>query len=176
MDDITVSEDRAITGKQNDNSRFLSTTLQFSGMEPVDLYNPYAVRERTAKYFQMKIDQEEKPGVAEFALALGIDRRRLWEIKVGQPMGNLTEKNYPQETVDIIRKAYVIFETQWEKYTLNGKINPVAAIFYGVNNFGYKDVKQVVHAQTSDNSVEPFNPEDIRAKYAKHVEIPAEVE
>jgi hypothetical protein len=35
-------------------------------------------------------------------------------------------------------------ENLWENYMQNGKINPVAGIFLGKNNFGYQDKTEYV--------------------------------
>ena len=77
-------------------------------------------------------------------MALGTTRQTLWAIKNNQPMGGYGNlPNMPQGTTDLIKKAYLLMETLWESYMLNGKINPAAGVFLGINNYGYLDVKQV---------------------------------
>ena len=54
-----------------------------------------------------------------------------------------------------------------ENYMLNGKINPMSGVFFGINNYGYMDTKQV-----NVTPVEPVSPfgelpdfEEIQRKY-----------
>ena len=105
-------------------------------------------------------------------MALGIDRRRLWEIKTGAPMGGHTAHELPTLTVDSIKKAYDFLETLWENYMHNGKINPVSGIFLGKNNFGYQDKQDIVVTPNTHNDSD-YSAEDIRARYLSDSSTPA---
>ena len=74
-----------------------------------------------------------KPAVSGLSMALGLDRRRLWEIKADVEDRNV---NLTQRGRDIIKKAYGFMENLWENYMLNYKIHPTAGIFLAKNNFG----------------------------------------
>ena len=90
--------------------------------------------------------------------AIGLDRRRLWEIRSGS-------KNVaiPQECKDIINGVYDSLEVLWEGYMTSGKINPVTGIFLGKNNFGYADKQEYV---VTPNTLSQETPVDvIEAKY-----------
>jgi hypothetical protein len=93
-------------------------------------------------------------------MALGLDRRRLWEIKTG----NEKAMQLPTLVSDSIKKAYVIMENLWENYMQNGKINPVSGIFLGKNNFGYQDKTEHIITPTI-NSDNDYSAEDIRQRY-----------
>lgn len=41
------------------------------------------------------------------------------------------------------KKEYRKLEVLWEYYILNGKVNPVSAIFLGKNNFDYADRQEI---------------------------------
>jgi hypothetical protein len=113
------------------------------------------------EYFQIHIDGDLKPTVAGMAMALGIDRRRLWEIKAGVQDRN---QDLPTMTRDSIKKAYDFLETLWENYMHNGKINPVSGIFLAKNNFGYQD--KVEHVLTPNmNTDSDYSADDIRKRY-----------
>ena len=102
-----------------------------------------------------------KPGVAAVGLAIGLDRRRLWEIRSGN---HVRISGIPQECKDIINEVYDSLEVLWENYMQNGKINPVSGIFLGKNNFGYADKQEyVVTPNTSGFS--NADPATIEAKY-----------
>ena len=85
-----------------------------------------------------------KPTVAGMGMALGLDRRRLWEIKTGAAVGGSGKQQLPEATLDLIKKAYEILETSMEAYANAGKINPVMAIFMMKNHFGYQDKTEYV--------------------------------
>ena len=49
---------------------------------------------------------------------------------------------------------------------LNGKINPMAGVFLGVNNYGYQDVKKVDVAPVLPNNKDnDYDPDSIRKRY-----------
>ena len=52
----------------------------------------------------------------------------------------------------------------WENYMQNGKINPVAGIFLGKNNFGYQDKSEyILTPNTRDDS--DYSAEEIKQRY-----------
>ena len=133
-------------------------------MPKVDLYNPEAVQDRLEEYFRIHVEADIKPTVAGMAMALGIDRRRLWEIKSGAMIGGHTPIDLPTLTVDSIKKAYDFMENLMENYMQNGKINPVSGIFLMKNNFAYLDkVEHVITPNTNSDS--DYNAEDIKKRY-----------
>lgn len=130
--------------QDGDNNKFTSVSLQLLNMDKVDLHDENAVAERLNEYFNLMAEKDMKPTISGLAMALGTTRQTLWAIKNNQPMGGYGNlPNMPQGTTDLIKKAYLLMETLWESYMLNGKINPAAGVFLGINNYGYLDVKQV---------------------------------
>ena len=127
-----------------DNTRIVQTSMKFFDMPRVDLKNPDAVRERLAEYFRIYGEADMKPTVAGMAMALGVDRRRLWDIKTGNYANVGGYKDLPPETVDLVKKAYEILETSMEAYANAGRINPVISIFMMKNHFGYQDKTEYV--------------------------------
>ena len=97
-------------------------------------------------------------------MALGIDRRRLWEIKTGNYHTSKELESLPTLTTDSIKKAYDFLENLWENYMNNGKINPVSGIFLAKNNFGYQDkVEHVLTPNVHNDS--DYDAEDIKKRY-----------
>lgn len=128
-----------------DNTRIVQTNMKFFDMPKVDLHDPEAVHARLCEYFKIYGEADLKPTVAGMAMCLGVDRRRLWAIANDQPTGgNGYKLNLPQETTDLVKKAYDILETSMENYANAGKINPVMAIFMMKNHFGYQDKTEYV--------------------------------
>jgi hypothetical protein len=143
-----VSKDMAdgkwLQTEPGDNTKIVLTNMKFFNMPAIDLHDPTAVQERLCEYFQIYGEADLKPTVAGMGMALGLDRRRLWEIKTGAAVGGTTKQSLPTETLVLIKKAYEILETTMENYANAGKINPVMAIFMMKNHFGYQDKTEYV--------------------------------
>ena len=158
-----IGENMLITDP-GDTTKIVQTNMKFLTLPKVDLHDPDAVRQRVGEYFRIYAEADMKPTVAGMAMALDVDRRRLWEIKTGNYVNVGGYKNLPIETVDCIKKAYEILEATMENYANAGKINPVMAIFMMKNHFGYQDKTEYVltpnQQQTND-----YDAEDIRKRY-----------
>lgn len=159
-----IGETLAPVTEPGDNAKYIGVTLQLFNMPSVDLHKPELVQNRLEEYFKIHVAADLKPTVAGMAMALGIDRRRLWEIKSGAKMGGTTEYDLPTPTLVAIKKAYDFLETLWENYMHNGKINPVSGIFLGKNNFGYQDKTEYVVTPNMHNDSD-YSAEDIRKRY-----------
>ena len=148
--------------KPGDNAKYTAFSWALVNMDRVDLTNEQEVYERVNYFFQVCVDSDMKPAVAGLAAALGIDRRRLWEI------ANDNEKSpkCTPATSDLIKKAYKSMELLWENYMLNGKINPVSGIFLGKNNFSYSDSQEYVIRPGSAMGAES-DPTQMAQKYQK---------
>lgn len=127
------------------NRGLLHMSLEIANLPDIDLRDAEAVRTRINEYFQIVANYGNKPTVAGLGLALnGMDRRRLWEIRAGQTQGRGNVDELPKTVRDVIKRAYKLMENLWENYMQNGKINPVAGIFLGKNNYGYQDKTEYV--------------------------------
>ena len=161
-----VSKDMAdgkwLQTEPGDNTRIVLTNMKFFDMPRVDLQNPEAVRERLCEYFQIYGEADLKPTVAGMGMALGMDRRRLWEIKTGNYTSSTPK--LPREVEDLIKKAYEILETTMENYANAGKINPVMAIFMMKNHFGYQDKTEYVLTPNQKQDSD-YDADDIRKRY-----------
>lgn len=156
--------DNGLNLEPGDNTKYLRVSMELASLPKVDLHNPNEVKERLNKYFEIQSENDLKPTVAGMGLALGVDRRRLWEIKTGAKLGGNANYNLPTETLDSIKRAYEIMENLWENYMQNGKINPVSGIFLGKNNYGYQDKTEYVVTPNTNNDSD-YNPDDIRKRY-----------
>ena len=163
-----ISKDMAdgkwLQTEPGDNTRIVMTNMKFFDMPKVDLYDSDAVRERLCEYFRIYGEADLKPTVAGMAMALGVDRRRLWEIKTGAAVGGAGKQNLPPETLDLVKKAYDILETSMENYANAGKINPVMAIFMMKNHFGYQDKTEYVLTPNQKQDSD-YDADDIRKRY-----------
>jgi hypothetical protein len=146
-----------------DNTRYLTASMEVFNLPKVELTSVDVVQARIGEYFGIMAKYDMKPTVTGFAMALGLDRRRLWEIRTG----NIDERNkkllsIPSDVLDSIKKTYDLMEQMWENYMQNGKINPVAGIFLGKNNYGYKDQTEYVLTPNQKNEIDA---ESIRKRY-----------
>lgn len=148
----------AIELPEGDNNKYTTFALAIMQLPKIDFRDPVQLRNRVIEYFSLCAEHDMKPGVAAVGLAIGLDRRRLWEIRSGTKNVSI-----PQECKDIIHNVYDSLEVLWEGYMANGKINPVSGIFLAKNNFGYQDKQEYV---VTPNTMSQDTPIDvIEAKY-----------
>lgn len=145
---------------EGDNNKYTTFVLAIMQLPKIDVKDPVQLQNRVFEYFQLCADHDMKPGVVAISLAIGLDRRRLWEIRSGNNSRNVT---IPQECKDIIISVYDSLESLWESYMINGKINPVSGIFLGKNYFGYRDQQEYVVTPNTMSQDTPINV--IEAKY-----------
>ena len=155
-------DDKSLDLEPGDNRKFMAVGLRLYSMPKVDLKDPDAVNDRIKEYFQVYAEADLKPTVTGLGMALGVDRRRLWEIATGN-YRDKTQANLPAVTQDSIKKAYDFLANLWENYMQNGKVNPVSGIFLGKNHFGYQDKQDIVI--TPNRPEEDYNASDIANRY-----------
>ena len=144
-----------------DNAKFLRHALIIREWPLIDITDPVQVENRINEYFVLCAENDMKPSVKGFQMALRIAKSTLWEWRQG---------NYRAGTHQaIICEAYDVLEALWQDYMQNGKINPVSGIFLGKNLFNYADKQEYV--LTPNQKAEAIDPATIAAKYA---ELPEE--
>ena len=159
-----VIGDNGLMAEPGDNAKYLALGMKLFNLPPIDLKDPQQVNDRLNEFFQIHADADMKPTVSGMGMALGLDRRRLWEIKTGNHYANKWMNELPTLTVDSIKRAYEYMEILWENYMQNGKINPVSGIFLGKNNFGYQDKTEYVVTPNMNNDSD-YDADDIRKRY-----------
>ena len=159
-----ILTDAALNVEQGDNTKYLALGRELFNLPTIDLKDPEQVVGRLNEFFAIHERYDMKPTVAGMGMALGLDRRRLWEIKTGNHYSNKWMDALPTLTVDSIKKAYEYMEILWENYMQNGKINPVSGIFLGKNNFGYQDKTEYV-VTPNVNTDSDYNADDIKKRY-----------
>ena len=140
--------DSTVQADVGDNARFLSHDLKLLTLPKVDVNDPDALHDRVVDYFRICAEDDIKPSVASFALALGISRQTLFYWLSGKLE---TVKN--AESMVTLKRAYDTINSYYEHMMNNGKINPVAGIFLMKNNMGYKD--QTDYVLTANNNDTP---------------------
>ena len=160
-----MADGKWLQAEPGDNTRIVQVNMQFFDMPKVDLRDPDAVHQRLSDYFRIYGEADLKPTVAGMAMALGVDRRRLWAIANDQPTGGGGKlMNIPPESADLVKKAYEILETSMEAYANAGKINPVMSIFMMKNHFGYQDKTEYVLTPNQKQDSD-YNADEISKRY-----------
>ena len=159
-----VIGDNGLMAEPGDNTKYLALGMKLFNLPTIDLKDPEQVNNRLNEFFQIHADADMKPTVSGMGMALGLDRRRLWEIKTGAKKGGHTDYDLPTPTLVSIKRAYEYMEILWENYMQNGKINPVSGIFLGKNNFGYQYKTEYVVTPNMNNDSD-YSAEDIKKRY-----------
>lgn len=156
--------DNGLQLEPGDNMKFMDINISLFKMRNIDMTDVDQVEQRLSDYFELYARHDVKPTVVGMALALnGHDRQWLWAVTHNAPAGGTgNREKLPTLVSDCIKRAYNMLENSWETYMQNGKINPVAGIFLGKNNFAYKD--QTEHIVTP-NAGEQINTEEIKQRY-----------
>ena len=137
------SEEKRVNTEPGENNKYLTHALRLANLPKVDPRDVDALGKRVEEYFLICAEDDSKPSVAGLALAIGTDRRRVWEWAQGSDFRS-----------DILKKAYQILNLMMEDYMQNGKINPVSGIFLLKNNFGYQDKQEhIIKAGDSNGSM-----------------------
>ena len=149
-----------------DNTRIMQVNMAIFNMKDIDLTDVEAVENRLNEFFMLYAQADLKPTVAGMAMALnGMSRQTLWAITHDAPLGG--RGNYstlPPSVTDTIKKAYFLLENLWESYMNSGKVNPVAGIFLGKNNYGYQDKTEYVLTPNQQNDND-YSADEIRERY-----------
>jgi hypothetical protein len=119
----------------------------------IDLDSDDEVRDRINLYFDYCTQEGLKPVIEGLALAIGIDRRTLWEWETSQKRATLGSSR-----ADMIKKAkdYVAF--LMSDGVMSGQINPVTWIFYAKNYFGMTDSQNItITPNSQDTNTIPFD-------------------
>lgn len=152
--------------EDGDNTKFMTVQMALLNLPDIDMENPEEVQTRLNEYFALYAQYDMKPTVAGMAIALnGHNRQWLYAVTHDVASGGAGYKIALSPSVAVlIKKAYFLLENLWESYMNSGKVNPVAGIFLGKNNYGYQDKTEYVLTpnQQSDND---YSADEIRERY-----------
>lgn len=144
------------------NAEITDYSLRLFHLERVDLGDRDAVMGRVEEYFQICMDCDMKPGVAGLCLALKMSREA-WK-----SWGSGRTRQYQ----DMVAEIRQILESNMEQAMVQGKINPIPAIFLMKNHFGYRDQTETVVAHVDALGTK----EDMERLQQKYLEKSAPIE
>ena len=162
----TVIGNNGLNLEPGDNAKFMAVNMALFDMPNIDMKDVKAVQNRLDEFFMLYTQNDMKPTVAGMAIALnGHSRTWLWAVTHDAPVsGQGNYVNLPADVTNAIKKAYFLLENMWETYMNSGKVNPVAGIFLGKNNYGYQDKTE--HVVTPKLQTEnDYDADEIRKRY-----------
>ena len=137
-------------------SKMIADAMNISSFGPIDVNDPQAVEQRITLFLQYCMENDMKPSVESMALAFNTNRTQLWR------WANGVECNITEASRNAIKKGYSIMNQLLTQTMMDGKINPVSAIFLMKNNMGYKDQTDVV--VTPNNPLQDMDAESARKR------------
>lgn len=117
------------------NGNYIIHARRLSELPKVALSDPEAIRERVDFYYQLCVTDGIRPNLPGLALAFGLTRTGL--------MNALSDRRMTREAADEIGRGIAMMDEIISGMTLDGKINPVAAIYFMNNWLGYKNASEV---------------------------------
>lgn len=143
---------------EGENRAYLTHSLTIAKLPKINTKDAEAVAQRTQEYFQLCLENDYRPTVAGYALALHCSRQQVTNWMNGNA-------HCPPDVLEVVMLARGIINSELEGYIIEGKLNPIAGIFLGRNNFGYTNED---HAEPDriDALGEAQDPEELKRKYA----------
>lgn len=108
-------------------------------MPKIDINSDEQVEQRINDYFDYCIEAQLRPTVEGLSLALGIDRKTMYNWETGK-----TRAQFSDYRLHVIKKAKDYIAFLMSDLVMEGKINPVTWIFYAKNYFGMSDKQEVI--------------------------------
>ena len=155
------SEELAPQYEPGDMSRMIGHAMNLANFGKIDINKPEQVQERIQLYFEYCMQNDMKPSVESMALAFNTNRIQLWRWVNG------VECNITEESRNTIKKGYAILNQLMAQTMMEGKINPVSAIFLMKNNMNYKDQTDVV--VTPNNPMQDLDADSARKRLIESV-------
>jgi hypothetical protein len=144
------------TYEKGEVAQMIKDALTLSKMGKVDMHDPDAVERRVDEALMYMIEHDMKPTIESIALAFGTNRTTFWRWREG------VESDLPEASRNAIKRAYTITNQLLTQTMVNGKINPIPAIFLLKNNFEYRDQTDVV--VTPNNPMQGLDPMEARQR------------
>lgn len=146
-----------------DMSRMISNALALSKMGKIDMHDPEAVERRVDEAFMFMIEHDMKPTIESVALAFGTNRTTMWRWREG------VESSLPEASRNAIKRAYTLTNQLLTQTMVDGKINPIPAIFLLKNNHDYKDQTDVV--VTPNNPLQDMDASEARKRLVDAIPV-----
>lgn len=121
--------------RRSQNGNFIIHARRLSELPKIALSDPEAIRERVDWYFQLCVTDGVRPNLPGLALAFGMTRTGL--------MNALADRRMTRECADELGRGIAMLDEIVSQMTLEGYVQPVAAIYLMNNWLGYKNASEV---------------------------------
>ena len=155
-EELVKVEEQAPTIVESHNTKALAHLLMLKDIEKPNLDNPTQVEVACKNYMALCVQNDQKPLVSGLAMVLGVNRKELLDILGGKMRS---------EAREVIKEYFAVLETYDELALKEGKINAVAGIFLGKNNYGYTDGVKVEIVKDEESN------EEIASRYKEYAKI-----
>lgn len=148
------------------NDSMVTLALKVFEGEPIDLHDADAVRERIVYYFSECSRLQLRPSNLGLYAFLGMSKQDVSNVLTGKSKSKVSP-----ECIDLLKKAKIALGTYREQLALNGKVNPVVALFWGKNFDHLTDVQQLEVSRSDQERFEPhMTPEEIAEQVRLQIE------
>lgn len=106
------------------------------------------LQDRIVDFFEACAKTGQFPSVEKMCLAIGYDRRTVWDWEVGRHCGLVQDSTL--SVSDIVKRAKEFLASYDAEAAMAGKLNPVLYIFRSKNYYGLQDKQEI--------SIEPKQP------------------
>lgn len=143
------------------NGNYIIHARRLSELPRIALSDAEAIRGRVDFYYQLCVTDGIRPNLPGLALAFGMTRTGL--------MNALADRRMTRECAEEIGRGIAMMDEIISGMTLDGKINPVAAIYFMNNWLGYKNASEVTtRTETVEASVDQ---KALEQKYQSVVDV-----
>lgn len=135
-----------------ENDHMVELSLKAFTAPDIDLHDPEQVRERISYYFQECSRLELRPSNLGLYSFLGMTKQDVSDVLRGANRSKVSP-----EAIDLLKKAKLALSCYREQLAMNGRLNPVTAIFWGKNfdNMADTQVLEVSREQTYQARMTP---------------------
>lgn len=147
-EELVSVEAQAPSIEVSHNTKALAHLLMLKDIKKPNIDDPQSVELACNNYIALCIENDQKPLVSGLAMVLGVNRKELLDILGGKMRS---------EAREVIKEYFAVLETYDELALKDGKINAVAGIFLGKNNYGYTDSMKVEIAKDEETNDEIAN-------------------
>lgn len=129
------------------NANHVRHAQRIAELPKVAMNEPEAIRERVNWYFTLCMTDGIRPNLPGLALCFGTTRTGL--------MNALADRRMPTEASQEIGRGLAMMDEILSAQTLEGGVNPVAAIYFMNNWLGYKNASEVTtRTEVADTGVD----------------------
>jgi hypothetical protein len=147
--------------RRSSNGNYIVHARRLSELPRIPLSDAEAIRGRVDFYYQLCVTDGIRPNLPGLALAFGMTRTGL--------MNALADRRMTRECAEEIGRGIAMMDEIISGMTLDGKINPVAAIYFMNNWLGYKNASEVTtRTETVEASVDQ---KALEQKYQSVVDV-----